>query len=412
MIFRILKRIIMFFVGLLIILGIIWYFTRNKDYSDGKDLEWGVTLSTFYADELGVDWKEVLQGALLELQVKKFRVPMYWQEIETEEGKYNFRDTEYILNEIAKNNGEVILVVGRRQPRWPECHTPAWLSGKTEAEIEEHILQLLKEEVNHFKDSPILRAWQVENEPLFSLFGKCPRPDEDFLKKEIELVRSQSSLPIILTDSGELSLWLRTSSLADTLGTTLYRVVWNPVWGFWKYDFVPPFFYWGKARLVSIIYPKLDQIIISELQAEPWVPEKYGSIVKMPIEEQKSAWSSERFEESLDFAKRTGFTEAYLWGMEWWYWMKEKQNDDTYWNIAKELFSQENNEIKVKETQKNISAIESETGTILDLPATEKQMGLTRILAFLKDGSLSGMEGIIGFFKERVSPFLGQIFDR
>jgi hypothetical protein len=35
---------------------------------------------------------------------------------------------------------------------------------------------------------------------------------------------------------------------------------------------------------------------------------------------------------NMDFAKKSGFSEVYLWGVEWWYYMKERHNDSTYWD--------------------------------------------------------------------------------
>ena len=46
----------------------------------------------------------------------------------------------------------------------------------------------------------------------------------------------------------------------------------------------------------------------------------------------------EQFKKNIEFAKKTGLKEFYLWGAEWWYWMKEKQNKPEIWNEAKKLF--------------------------------------------------------------------------
>jgi len=46
----------------------------------------------------------------------------------------------------------------------------------------------------------------------------------------------------------------------------------------------------------------------------------------------------EQFKKMVGFASGTGFDEFYLWGTEWWYWMKEKHNDPRIWDIAKILF--------------------------------------------------------------------------
>ena len=44
-----------------------------------------------------------------------------------------------------------------------------------------------------------------------------------------------------------------------------------------------------------------------------------------------------KFNEMIDFASKTGFDQQYLWGAEWWYWMKE-QGYSEHWEIAKKLF--------------------------------------------------------------------------
>ena len=46
------------------------------------------------------------------------------------------------------------------------------------------------------------------------------------------------------------------------------------------------------------------------------------------------------FVEMMEFSRQTGFEEFYLWGVEWWYWEKETQNNPRIWNKAKELMRQ------------------------------------------------------------------------
>jgi hypothetical protein len=45
-----------------------------------------------------------------------------------------------------------------------------------------------------------------------------------------------------------------------------------------------------------------------------------------------------KFNEVLEFAKGTGFSDQYLWGAEWWYWMKGQEHPE-YWNAAKHIFN-------------------------------------------------------------------------
>ena len=46
----------------------------------------------------------------------------------------------------------------------------------------------------------------------------------------------------------------------------------------------------------------------------------------------------EQFRKNIEFAQRTGLDTFYLWGGEWWYWLKEKQNQPEIWEEAKTLF--------------------------------------------------------------------------
>lgn len=41
---------------------------------------------------------------------------------------------------------------------------------------------------------------------------------------------------------------------------------------------------------------------------------------------------------NLEFAKRAGFDEIYIWGVEWWYWLKEEKANSEFWDsIVAEL---------------------------------------------------------------------------
>ena len=44
-----------------------------------------------------------------------------------------------------------------------------------------------------------------------------------------------------------------------------------------------------------------------------------------------------RTQTTIDFARRTGFSEIYLWGVEWWYWLKEEQRDVRFWDLGRGL---------------------------------------------------------------------------
>lgn len=350
----IIKKILKFFLFLVIVMSFAAALVWNKDFSNGKEPKWGVTFSKKYAQELGLDWKKTYLDILDDLSVHYVRLPVYWNEVERVRDEYDFSDIEWQLSEAQKRGVNVLLVIGRRQPRWPECHDPEWVDDLDQNEIEDEVLELLSEEVRRFSGYGNIYEWQLENEPLLSVFGRCPKTNRDFLEKEIAFVESledqmrvegfgESSRTVMLTDSGELSLWMRTSQFTRLLGTTIYRKVWNKHLGYFTYFFVPPSLYHYKAELIKTL-SKTNMVIISEMQMEPWVPSTTGSIVDIPLDRQKEIFDIGDFQENIDFARRTGFSQVYLWGAEWWYWLKEVHGDNQLWNEAKRVVTLANRE--------------------------------------------------------------------
>jgi len=306
------------------------YYPLQDDLTHKSDF-FGVTFSTKYASELGLDWREAYQAILDELQVKYIRIPVYWDEIEKEEGKFDFSNYDYLIETGGKQGAEFIISIGRRIPRWPECHSPAWLGHKDISAVQTDTLEMLKIVVEHYRDQANIEYWQVENEAFLGTFGVCPPLDEKFLEQEFNLVRSLDSRPIIITGSGELGFWRREAKIGDVFGSTLYRVVYNNFVGFIKYPFPPAYYRW-KAKLADLTP---NNLMILELQAEPWVPR--GRATNLTVDEINRSMSVRQFRANLQYAINLDFPRAYAWGVEWWYWQKKYGNPE-YWRIAETLF--------------------------------------------------------------------------
>jgi len=313
----------------------------KKPAGETTDISWGVAFSHTFAEAMGLDWKKAYIATLDELKPKAVRIPVYWPEIEKEEGKFTFSDYDFMMNEAEKRNVPIVLVIGERVPRWPECHVPDWAKQEGKSKMQESLLGVMEKTVERYKGYKNIKMWQVENEPFLPYFGACDLVDTKFLDKEIALVKKlDKDRKIMLTDSGELSIWFLAAKRADVFGTTMYRTVWSnklsKYIGYITYP-LPPKFFWFKANMVQLLYGD-KPIIVSELQGEPWSP---GTMLsELPEEEQKKSMSIEKFKANIDYAKKVGFPEVYFWGAEWWYWQKEKNNDPAYWNTAKELFSE------------------------------------------------------------------------
>lgn len=322
-------RFLVFLIALLILGG---FYLVRKPVGFSQTFEWNVVFSKIWSQRLGLDWKDNYLAILNDLKPKKVRIPVYWQEIEAKEGRFVFSDYDFMVKEAGLRNIQVILVVGRKTPRWPECHLPDWAKERTQEDQKKAVLKMIEPTINHFKDFKNVYAFQIENEPFLN-FGECPLFGGDFLSREIELVKSiDTKRPVITTDSGELSFWLPSAKRGDIFGTTMYRFVHSPTFGFVTYPF-PPQFFWLKANLVHLFYPQ-KPITVSELQAEPWGDKM---IYDLTLEEQIKAMSPERFLGNFEYAKQVGFSEIHLWGSEWWYLLKTKFQRPEYWEMVKKL---------------------------------------------------------------------------
>lgn len=281
-------------------------------------LQPGMTFSAPYAEELGLDPKETLRIALDEVGIRQFRLAAYWKRIEPEPGNTNFTELDNQLQEIGARGGKVILAIGEKLPRWPECWEPDWWKQLPREEQRKKTLRWLETVVMRYRDNQTISAWQVENEPHFA-YGDCPTPDYLFIKSETDFVRGlDPTRQIYTTDSGELSSWLTLGPFVDKLGVSVYRVVRNPLLGNynWEYWFLPPYIYQRKALLTRLFGVK--EVYVSEFQMEPW---SNMSLPQTPIKDQLSTMDLAQMKKNFAFAERMGFTHIDFWGIEWWAWM-------------------------------------------------------------------------------------------
>jgi Beta-galactosidase len=301
-------------------------------------ITYGMSFNVPYARELGLDPMTVLTAMTSELGIRHFRIAAHWNLIEPLKDVYDFDWMDEQLAHIEESGSDAIFAVGRRLPRWPECHAPEWVKNRTWEEQKAEIREYITAVVNRYKDSSAITYWQVENEPYLTVFATehCGDTlDEEFLREEIELVRTlDPTRPILVTDSGNLGTWRGAYEKGDAFGTSVYVYFWNPELGQFR-TILPPWFYRAKENLVKLFYGDKETFLI-ELSLEPWLVEPVATV---PLETQYSRMDMEKMDEILAYARATRFENQYLWGAEWWYWLRG-QGDDTYWNKGKEIFKQ------------------------------------------------------------------------
>lgn len=327
------KKIFIAFLIIIALLTMVFVLLARR--AEPALFSYGMTFSVPYAEETGLDWKAVYQAMLNELAVKHLRIPVYWSLVEPRRGEFDWADIDYQIEEAHKHGATVILAVGRRVPRWPECHIPDWAEGLSWEEEKEEVRAYIKSVVERYRNEPAVVMWQVENEPYLRYFADehCGALDEHFFDEELALVRSLDARPILVTDSGNLGLWANAYRRADVFGTSVYLYFWNEKTGAFR-TILPPAYYRVKANLVSFIFGNRP-IILSELSLEPWLG---AHIENVPLQEQLERMSIDKFHETVAYAKETSFGMQYLWGVEWWYYMKEKRGHPEFWEAGKMLF--------------------------------------------------------------------------
>jgi hypothetical protein len=296
---------------------------------------YGMSFNTMYARELGLDWKETYDAILDDLKVRHLRLAAHWPMIEPAPNVYNFEEIDYQVKRAEEVGATVVLAVGRRLPRWPECHIPDWARTMSEEDFRLVQLRYMEQVVERYKNSSAVVLWQVENEPFLKVFAfeHCGELDTDFLDQEIELVRKlDPTRQILVTDSGNLGTWSGAYSRGDVFGTSVYVHFWNPELGQFR-TLLPAWAYRVKDNFMGLLYGQKPTVLI-ELSAEPWLLEP---ITQVPLETQFTRMNLEKFEDILKYAEETRFETQFLWGAEWWYWLS-LQDHPEMWERGKEVF--------------------------------------------------------------------------
>lgn len=333
---RLVRILSIIFLFLLISPLVLFYFIRPKIQ---EDINYGVTFSNRYATEIGLDWKRVYTEILDDLKVKNIRLIAYWDDIESENDVFDYGDIKWQIEEAQKRDVNVILTMGRKVPRWPECFEPIWWKEIEDKQLQNNeLFEYIKQTTLALKGYDNIVMWQVENEPFFK-FGKCPLMNYGTVRNEINIVRSLDDRPIMTQDSGEGGFWFPSYALGDYMGISMYRKIWFDFWGallgqafYFKY----PLAHWTYKVRAFVLRVPYQKIVVTELQGEPWGPRINSELTE---KEKNQTMSRNDFLDVLSYSQKSGFSDFYLWGVEWWYWEKELNNKPFYWNTAKALFN-------------------------------------------------------------------------
>ncbi|MEK7083499.1 MAG: hypothetical protein AAB972_04955, partial [Patescibacteria group bacterium] len=305
------------FATLLIMFGIGWMgiveYARNIPYDANRMTTWGITFSGKYSRALGLDWQDNFKAIVEELRPKKIRLISYWDHVEFSHGVYDFSETDWLLEQLRGKPIKVIFALGLKVPRWPECHLPDWARDLSPEAREEALRAYMSAVIARYRDNPNISVWQIENEPFLRFGKECPSRVSGFLEKEIALVRSLDTFrSILITDGGEFGRWIKAIKAGDIFGSTMYRRIHSPsisrYIGIIDYPLSPSFFRLKQKLARWFTGEHAKQFIVVELQAEAW---GHVEIPLLSYNEQITLFSPAYFEDTIEFARKTGFDEYY-----------------------------------------------------------------------------------------------------
>ncbi len=301
-------------------------------------MTYGVSFVPDYAASLGLNPKQTMQ-ALLNIGVRQFRLTSYWSDIEPTPNQYDFSQLDWEFALANAYHAKIILVVGLRQPRWPECHPPDWINTKDKiSNWEPQLLSFMRRVIDRYKNNPALEAWQLENEYFLKGFGQCNNFSRSRLIQEDKLLSSLDSKHTIIISRSNNAIGIPINKPAgDIYGISIYKRVWdaNVTHRYLEYPY-PAWYYAFLAELQEIYQGR--NMIIAELQAEAW-PADGQPITKTSLAEQNQSLDATRLRHRFAFARSTGMKDALLWGAEYWYYRKQILHDPSLWNVAKQEFA-------------------------------------------------------------------------
>lgn len=311
-----------------------WYIQSQRS----QPLEQGVSFIPDYAESLGLDPQQTMD-ALLGINVHYFRLTSYWSDMERTPGHYDFSQLDWEFKKAEAHHAKILLTVGLRQPRWPECHAPDWVDlNQPENHWQPQLENYMRAVINRYKNSPSLQAYQLENEYFLKGFGYCPNADRQRLVDENNLVKAADpNHPIIIPRSNNsIGLPLGQPQPTGEFSVSVYKRVWDAGATHRYFEYPWPGWYYGfLAGLQKIVTGK--NMAIGELQAEAWPPNGQ-TIQQTSLAEQNKSLNAKRLSNRFEYGRATGMRQIYLWGGEYWYYRQIKLHDPSLWNVAKDEF--------------------------------------------------------------------------
>ena len=285
-----------------------------------------------------------LRELLWKLNPDLVRLPIYWSQVAPQPDLLDFSQVDALLATVAKYDAArpshktaVVLVVGARNLATPELHLPDWWASAGPVDLglvtsSAAYFNYLKASFDRYAGSPLLYAWQVENEPLDNTnsgLGDVTIQRNAIAAEVQQLKRIDPRHPVVVTTYNSSNVAL--DKEATSRLSWLYQLLPGPhpaghpqpaldlgdVLGLDIYVVTPstPLAQTGVSQRIDWKAAALDywlqrahgdskQVWITEMQAAPW--------------DGQDGFTIEDLQESAQAYSRTGVGVVLLWGVESW----------------------------------------------------------------------------------------------
>ncbi|GCE28965.1 hypothetical protein KDA_44490 [Dictyobacter alpinus] len=293
---------------------------------------YGATFSVPSFTEKHLNWRDCLdymQDALPE-DFNFLRIGAYWAYIQPAANQYVWDELDEVIDAIEnKGRYNIVLSVGMKAPRWPEYYIPTWAlpnPPEKNSEISKDVslrikvLDFIAKTVERYRGRAVIKAWQVENEPMDRAGEGRWFIGADFVAEEAARIRSLDSRPLIINCWSENQTFSsqpwgldgdyavkNALNIADILGLDIYATVDGRQIDFQNRCQYLPTEYIKRAINMG------KKAIVAESQAEPW-----GNMT-----------TPEDIRWLMDQHIGQGYRTVLMWGLEWWYEQVIYHHDDS-----------------------------------------------------------------------------------
>jgi hypothetical protein len=310
----------------------------------------GTSFARWRAEALGLDYRAAFER-ICAMRLALIRLSASWREI----AQFGYEHLDWLLGEAGRVNQPVLLTVGMKALGWPEFYLPDELQPG-DAAVQRRALAHVRDLARRYRDNPMLKAWQIENEPFNRSGPHAWTIARRVVRGEAQAVRAlDRDRPLVITtfahfdegldrsSSRDQSRWRRRLGLTlpaervalsilrrgDILGLDVYSSIgWLDANGRERIARAAPDQIDAVARWQRIARSQRKRLWVTEAQAEPW--EARRRTYAEPLSAQPEAMAG-----LVDRLAGIGVETVLLWGSEYWLWRAD--NGDPRWTNAVSL---------------------------------------------------------------------------